>query len=73
MNMQKKIFGEILFFLFVCSISLLFWMIMAVITDQEIIIREYLYARERNAFIATIGFIYFLRLNVWGKKPEAQF
>lgn len=72
MNWQKKLSREFLIFVLVCTISLLFWMIIALITEQYVIAQEHLYVRERNAFLVTVGFIYFIRLNVKGHKPAAD-
>ena len=64
MTWQKKLTREVLFFLVICVVGLLFWIGIAWITDQHVIASEYLYARERNGFLVTILLGYFLRLNV---------
>ena len=56
---------EALFFALAVVASLVFWIFLAIITEQNIIAREYLYVREKYAFLATVGFIYFIRLNAW--------
>ena len=63
MERRIKIGKEALFLIVAIIVSFLFWFILATITEQNIIASEYLYMRERNAFIITIGFIYFIRLN----------
>ena len=45
--------------------------------DQNIIADEFVYDRERNGFLITIGFVYFIRLNAWsieqgGKKLKRK-
>lgn len=64
MKLQKKLVREIFFFLGICGLSLLFWVVIALITDQKVIAPEYLYVREKNAFLGTVALVYFLRLNV---------
>ena len=63
MNWLKIFAKESLLFLFIVMGSLLFWFILAHIVEQNIILDECLYDRERYAFFITVGFIYFLRLN----------
>lgn len=45
--------------------------------NQNIIADEFVYDRERNGFLITIGFVYFVRLNAWsieqgGKKLKRK-
>jgi len=65
MRSRIKLGKEMLFFVFVVMISLVFWLILAIIIEQNITAQEYLYMREKNAFIVTVGFIYFIRFNAW--------
>lgn len=60
---QKKVGRELKYFLLIVLISFLFWLSLAVIIEQSIIAPEYLYSKERNGFILTILFFYFIRLN----------
>lgn len=62
---QKKLTKELLWFIFTVIGSLLFWSALALIVDQKIILDECLYDREGNAFMMTIGVVYFIRLNGW--------
>lgn len=65
MEQQIKLGKEALFFVLAVMVSFLFWFVLATITEQNIIASDYLYMKERNAFIITIGVIYFIRLNAW--------
>lgn len=65
MEQQIKFGKEALFFVLAVMVSFLFWFVLATITEQNIIASDYLYMKERNAFIITIGVIYFIRLNAW--------
>jgi len=47
------------------AISFLFWVILAIITDQHITAAQYLYIREQNAFFITVVFFYIIRLIAW--------
>ena len=62
---QKKLTKELLWFIFTVIGSFLFWSALALIMDQKIILDECLYDREGNAFMMTIGVVYFIRLNAW--------
>ena len=62
---QKKLTKELLWFIFIVIGSFLFWSALALIIDQKIILDECLYDKERNAFMMTIGVVYFIRLNAW--------
>ena len=66
MSWQKIIIREILFLFVLCTVSFLFWLVIAFITDQKVIAPEFLYLRERNAFFITIALVYFLRINILG-------
>ena len=71
----QKLAKELLWFLLTVIGSFLFWCVLALIVEQNIIVEESLYKKELNAFMITIAFIYFLRLNAWvikqgGKKHE---
>ncbi len=66
-----------LWFIFTVIGSFLFWCALALIVDQNIIADEFVYDRERNGFLITIGFVYFIRLNAWsigqgGKKLKRK-
>lgn len=66
-----------LWFIFTVIGSFLFWCALALIVDQNIIADELVYDRERNGFLITIGFVYFIRLNAWsieqgGKKLKRK-
>ncbi len=63
MEWQIRLGKEALFFLVAVILSFLLWFALAAIIEQNIIAREYLYMKEKNAFLTTIGFIYFIRLN----------
>lgn len=65
MEQQIKLGKEALFFVLAVMVSFLFWFVLATITEQNIIASDYLYMKEKNAFIITIGVIYFIRLNAW--------
>lgn len=65
MEQQIKLGKEALFFVLAVMVSFLFWFVLATITEQNIIASDYLYMKERNAFIITIGVIYFIRFNAW--------
>jgi len=65
LEQQIKLGKEALFFVLAVMVSFLFWFVLATITEQNIIASDYLYMKERNAFIITIGVIYFIRLNAW--------
>lgn len=74
---QEKLAKELLWFIFTVTGSFLFWCALALIVEQNIIVDECLYDKERNAFMITIGFVYFIRLNAWsieqvGKKLERK-
>jgi len=62
---QKKLTKELLWFILTVMGSFLFWSALALIMDQKIILDECLYDREANAFMMTIGVVYFIRLNAW--------
>jgi hypothetical protein len=62
---QKKLTKELLWFILTVMGSFLFWSALALIMDQKIILDECLYDREGNAFMMTIGVVYFIRLNAW--------
>lgn len=62
---QKKLTKELLWVIFTVIGSFLFWCGLALILDQKIIVDECLYDREGNAFMITIGLVYFIRLNAW--------
>lgn len=61
----QKLAKELLWFLLTVIGSFLFWCVLALIVEQNIIVEESLYEKELNAFMITIAFIYFLRLNAW--------
>jgi hypothetical protein len=65
LEQQIKLGKEALFFVLAVMVSFLFWFVLATITEQNIIASDYLYMKEKNAFIITIGVIYFIRLNAW--------
>ena len=56
---------ELRWFVLPVIISFLFWCLLALIVNQNIIIDECLYDKELNGFIMTVGFICFLRLSSW--------
>ena len=65
MTWQKMLGRESGYFVLAVFVSFLFWFALAVIVEQGIIAQEHLYSRERNAFVLTIAFFYFLRLSAW--------
>ena len=65
MDWQKNLGRESIYFALTILTSLLFWIAIASIIEQNIIASEYLYARERNGFMLTVGVFYFIRLNAW--------
>ena len=65
MDWQKNLGRESIYFALTVLTSLLFWIAIATIIEQNIIAPEYLYARERNGFMLTVGVFYFIRLNAW--------
>jgi len=65
LEQQIKLGKEALFFVLAVMVSFLFWFVLATITEQNIIVSDYLYMKEKNAFIITVGVIYFIRLNAW--------
>lgn len=65
MDWQKHLGRESIYFVLTILTSLLFWVTLAAIIEQTIIAPEYLYAREKNGFMLTIGVFYFVRLNAW--------
>jgi hypothetical protein len=74
---QEKLAKELLWFIFTITGSFLFWCALALIVEQNIIVDECLYDKERNGFMITIGFVYFIRINAWsieqvGKKLERK-
>jgi hypothetical protein len=60
---KNKLSKELLWFVLTVIGSLLFWCALALIVNQNIIADEYLYDRERNGFLITIGIVYFVRLS----------
>lgn len=62
---QEKLTKELLWFIFTVAGSFMFWCALALIVDQKIIVDECLYDKEGKAFMITIGFVYFIRLNAW--------
>ena len=65
MDWQKYLGRESIYFVLMVVTSFLFWVALAVILEQKTIAPEYLYSRERNGFMLTIGIFYFIRLNAW--------
>ncbi len=59
---KKRLGKELIFFALTVGVSLLFWFIIANITDQCIVARECQYDKERDAFVISIGFFYLARL-----------
>ena len=60
---KDKLPKEFLWFVLTVIGSFLFWCVLALIVNQNIIADEYLYDRERNGFLITIGIVYFIRLS----------
>ena len=74
---KKKLTKELLWFIFTITGSFLFWCALALVVDQNIIVDECLYDKERNGFMITIVFVYFIRLSELlieqvGKKLERK-
>ena len=65
MYFRKRLARELLFFASTVAASLLLWVALAIITEQRITAEQYLYIKEKTAFLITVGFFYFIRLNVW--------
>ena len=65
MAWKKTVFRESLWFVLAAAGSFLFWGISACLADQCIITKESIYQKEFSAFLVTIGFVYFMRLNTW--------
>ena len=65
MYLKKRLGKELLFLALTVAMSFLFWVTLAIITDQHITATQYLYIREQNAFFVTVGFFYFIRLIAW--------
>lgn len=65
MYLKKRLGKEFLFLALTVAISFLFWVILAIITDQHITAAQYLYIREQNAFFITVVFFYIIRLIAW--------
>ena len=65
MTWQKKIFKELLLLVLIGIGSFLFCCIIALVAEQNVTAYEYLYAREKAAFMIAIGFIYLIRLSAW--------
>jgi len=65
MYFKKRLSKELLFFAFTVVVSFLLWFALAIITEQRITAEQYLYIKEKNAFLITVGFFYFIRLNAW--------
>jgi hypothetical protein len=61
----KKLGKELFFFAFTVAISLLFWFILAMLTDQCVTVKHCVYIKEQNAFFVTVAFFYFVRLSTW--------
>ena len=62
---NNKFVEELRWFVPSVIISFSIWCFLALIVNQNIILDECLYGRERDGFIMTIGFIYFMRLSAW--------
>jgi hypothetical protein len=60
---KNTLHKELLWFLLTVIGSFLFWCGLALIVNQNIIVDECLYDRERNGFMITIGIVYFIRLS----------
>jgi len=67
---QKALGRESKYFGFAVLVSLLFWIALAFIIEQDIIAQEYLYSRERNGFILTVAFLYIIRFSIWMSSRE---
>jgi hypothetical protein len=65
---KNRFVEELRWFVLSVIISFSLWCFLALIVNQNIILDEYLYNREQNGFIMTVGFIYFLRLSAWRVK-----
>ena len=60
---KNKLHKELLWVALTLIGSFLFWCVLALIVNQNIIADEYVYDRERNGFLITIGIVYFIRLS----------
>ena len=65
MILKKRLGKELLFFSLTAVVSFLFWLVLAVIVEQNIIAQECLYKKETNGFVVSIAFFYFIRLITW--------
>jgi len=63
MTWQKKLAIELLWFATIVTGSFVLWYVLSHIIDQNIIVKQFLYGREKKAFLITIGVVYFLRVN----------
>ena len=70
MSWKKKAIREILLFACTGLVSFAFWCLVAVITEQHVITREYLYHKEGVGFLITMALIYFLRINAWSHRTK---
>ncbi len=70
MSWEKKAVREILLFACTVMISFAFWCLVAVIAEQHVITREYLYQKEGVGFLITMVLIYYLRINAWCHKAK---
>lgn len=66
-----KLGKELFFFAVTVSISLLFWFVLANLTDQCITVKDWEYLKEKIAFFVTIALIYFVRLSTWAVRPHS--
>jgi len=65
MILNKRLGKELVFFSLTAVASFLFWLVLAMIVEQNIIAQECLYEKETSGFVVSIAFFYFIRLITW--------